>query len=65
MNCLVLPKKNGCIGGKACGAGGGGCLLFHCKPDHIDFAERAFREVGAQVIPFSFDFQGLRTWSPQ
>ncbi|MDE0085819.1 MAG: hypothetical protein OXU23_08930 [Candidatus Poribacteria bacterium] len=60
-----IAKKSGCSGGKACGAGGGGCLVFHCNPDRIDAARMAFREVGAQVIPFRFDFEGLRTWSPE
>ncbi len=60
-----IAKKNGCTGGKACGAGGGGCLVFHCNPDHINAVSGAFGEIGAQVIPFRFDFEGLRTWSPQ
>lgn len=60
-----IAKANGCSGGKACGAGGGGCLVFHCPPERIDTTRQAFVDVGVQVIPFRFDFQGLRTWSPQ
>lgn len=59
-----IAKANGCRGGKACGAGGGGCLVFHCHPERIDTTRQAFVDVGAEVIPFRFDFQGLRTWSP-
>lgn len=58
-----IGKKSGCSGGKACGAGGGGCLVFYCNADRIDSARRAFRAVGARVIPFRFDFEGLRMWS--
>ena len=60
-----VGKKSGCNGGKACGAGGGGCLVFHCNTDHIDSARKAFKAVGARVIPFRFDFEGLRIWSPE
>lgn len=60
-----IGKKMGCRGGKTCGAGGGGCLVFHCNPDRRDAARRVFIEVGAPVIPFRFDFQGLRLWSPE
>lgn len=60
-----IGKKSGCSGGKACGAGGGGCLVFHCNADRIDSAKRAFKAAGARVIPFRFDFEGLRLWSPE
>ena len=60
-----IAKKSGCSGGKACGAGGGGCLVFYCNPDRMDSARRAFRAVGARVIPFRFDFEGLQIWSPE
>jgi D-glycero-alpha-D-manno-heptose-7-phosphate kinase len=60
-----VGKKSGCNGGKACGAGGGGCLVFHCNTDHIDSARKAFKAVGARIIPFCFDFEGLRIWSPE
>ena len=60
-----VGKKSGCTGGKACGAGGGGCLVFYCKADRIDSARRAFRTAGARIIPFRFDFEGLRIWSPE
>ncbi|MCY4569312.1 MAG: hypothetical protein OXD49_13490 [Candidatus Poribacteria bacterium] len=60
-----IAKKSGCRGGKACGAGGGGCLVFHCNADRIDSARRAFKAAGVCVIPFRFDFEGLRIWSPE
>lgn len=62
---FLIAKKKGCSGGKACGAGGGGCLVFCCHPDRVDATRQAFVAAGGQVIPFRFDFQGLRIWSPQ
>jgi D-glycero-alpha-D-manno-heptose-7-phosphate kinase len=50
----------GAVGGKACGAGGGGCLLFCAAPDRQEAVADALSQAGARVIPFRFDFEGLR-----
>ena len=50
----------GAIGGKACGAGGGGCLLFCCLPGKRLAVSDALAMAGARVIPFQFDFTGLQ-----
>lgn len=48
------------LGGKPCGAGGGGCVLFLCKsPQAKEEGERRAREMGFSVYPFKFDFEGL------
>jgi|SRR5579871_2434403 len=53
----------GAIGGKACGAGGGGCLLFCCaEGTHLQVSD-ALALAGARVIPFQFDFTGLQVQS--
>jgi len=54
---------NGALGGKACGAGGGGCLLFYAQPDCEHLVRKKLEEAGVNVIDFNFDFTGLQTWT--
>jgi D-glycero-alpha-D-manno-heptose-7-phosphate kinase len=49
----------GARGGKACGAGGGGCLYFVAAPGRQSDVARALAQNGARVIPFRFSFDGL------
>ncbi len=57
-----IALSHGAIGGKACGAGGGGCLLFYCKPDQEHRVRRELEEAGVTIIDFNFDFDGLQMW---
>jgi D-glycero-alpha-D-manno-heptose-7-phosphate kinase len=57
-----LAKKNGAIGGKALGAGGGGCLLFFCEQNSEQKVRKVLREQNLQIIDFNFEFRGLQTW---
>jgi D-glycero-alpha-D-manno-heptose-7-phosphate kinase len=57
-----IAQREGAIGGKALGAGGGGCLLFYCKPERQPLAAKALADAGARILSFQFDFQGLRCW---
>lgn len=50
----------GALNGKACGAGGGGCLLFFTERGKQNQVADAVSSEGARVIPFKFDFQGLQ-----
>lgn len=50
----------GAVGGKACGAGGGGCLLFCAKSGQQSAVSDALATVGAHIIPFQFDHTGLQ-----
>lgn len=54
-----IAEQNGSIGRKACGAGGGGCLVFYCPQDRQNSVAEALMAVGAPSIRFSFDFKGL------
>lgn len=51
--------KTGAISGKACGAGGGGCVLFFAEPNRRESVEEAVQRLGSRVIPFKFEFDGL------
>jgi len=52
--------KNNISGGKCCGAGGGGCILF-CSdsPQKQKLVAQTLRDSGVRVIPFRFAMEGL------
>jgi D-glycero-alpha-D-manno-heptose-7-phosphate kinase len=57
-----LSLKNGALGGKLTGAGGGGYILLFC-----DFAKKhrlieALEGAGAAITEFAFESKGLTTW---
>jgi D-glycero-alpha-D-manno-heptose-7-phosphate kinase len=53
-----LARKNGAIGGKLIGAGGGGFLLFYC--DDKKRCRHALTTAGMREVRFHFDFEGTR-----
>lgn len=60
--CYEMAKKNGAIGGKLVGAGGGGFFLFYCvnldhsKPKLIN----TMQKMGLKWETFRFDFDGAK-----
>jgi D-glycero-alpha-D-manno-heptose-7-phosphate kinase len=48
--------KNGAVGGKLLGAGGGGFMLFYVEPENRDRLKTALGNL--LNIPFEFDFSG-------
>lgn len=50
----------GAIAGKACGAGGGGCVVFFCAPGKRAAVAKAVEAAGTRFIDFKFDFTGLQ-----
>ncbi len=54
-----LAKEEGAIGGKALGAGGGGCLLFLCYPEKRGFLRSRMKEAGARILNFRFRQKGM------
>jgi D-glycero-alpha-D-manno-heptose-7-phosphate kinase len=53
-----LALKNGAIGGKLIGAGGGGFLMFYVE-DKVRL-RHAMREAGLAEVRFHFDFEGTK-----
>jgi D-glycero-alpha-D-manno-heptose-7-phosphate kinase len=55
-----VAKKNGALGGKICGAGGGGAFIFYCKdPSHL---KRTLKKqfVDCFEIDFEFEYQNIK-----
>lgn len=55
-DCYAVARRNGALGGKLIGAGGGGFLMFYAR-DKVRL-RAAMRCANLQEIRFHFDFQG-------
>jgi D-glycero-alpha-D-manno-heptose-7-phosphate kinase len=55
-NIYDTAVKNGAIGGKLCGAGGGGFVLFYVEPRNQERVKKALSKF--LYVPFKFDFSG-------
>ena len=53
-----IGKKNGAIGGKLLGAGGGGFMLFLAAPSDHNRIKKALSK--KMFVPFEFDFDGSK-----
>lgn len=54
--------KNGALGGKLLGAGGGGYLLLFCAFDRKHAVAAELERLGGQLVVFTFEPHGLQTW---
>jgi len=54
-----VARGAGARAGKACGAGGGGCLVFLADPEAVPAVRRALRDAGARVIDAGIDWEGV------
>ncbi|MCX6355714.1 MAG: galactokinase [Candidatus Aureabacteria bacterium] len=54
-----LAKKNGALGGKIMGAGGGGFFVFYCENKRSEL-RKILRSAGLREIPYKFDMDGSR-----
>jgi len=57
-----VALARGATGGKALGAGGGGCLLFLAIADREHEVRAALAQEGVEIMPFNLDRQGLQVW---
>jgi D-glycero-alpha-D-manno-heptose-7-phosphate kinase len=57
-----IATRNGALGGKVTGAGGGGFILFYCDFSRKHHAIEALERAGATIVEFSFERKGLTTW---
>lgn len=53
-----LGRRNGALGGKLVGAGGGGFLLFYAERHRM--LREAMQKAGLQELRFRFDFEGTK-----
>lgn len=57
-----VAYASGALGGKACGAGGGGCVVFLCEDNREHLVRKALLAEGSQIIEFNLEDEGLQTW---
>jgi D-glycero-alpha-D-manno-heptose-7-phosphate kinase len=55
-------RKNGALGGKVIGAGGGGYMLLYCEFEKRHEVATALRRMNAIPTEFAFESQGLQNW---
>jgi D-glycero-alpha-D-manno-heptose-7-phosphate kinase len=60
-----LAIRNGALGGKITGAGGGGYMFFYCQFGKKHLIADALEKAGAKVVSFNFDYGGLQTWKAE
>jgi D-glycero-alpha-D-manno-heptose-7-phosphate kinase len=58
----TVARKEGALGGKMTGAGGGGYFLFLTRFDRRHRVSAALERLGGQVVPFQFEARGVQSW---
>lgn len=56
---IAISRRNGALGAKVCGAGGGGCVLFMCQPEAQARVQQKLAAAGARILPFAVARQGV------
>ena len=54
----ALARASGALGGKICGAGGGGFLLVYCPPDRQERLAKGMH--GYRMLPFALERDGSK-----
>jgi D-glycero-alpha-D-manno-heptose-7-phosphate kinase len=58
--CYETARKNGALGGKLIGAGGGGFFMFYCYNSDRPRLSGAMKKMGLKPQRFHFDFEGAK-----
>jgi D-glycero-alpha-D-manno-heptose-7-phosphate kinase len=58
--CYETACKNGALGGKLIGAGGGGFFMFYCHNSDKPRLSQAMKKAGLKPMRFRFDFEGTK-----
>ena len=58
--CYELALRNGALGGKIAGAGGGGFLLLYCEHGSLERVERVLTDAGLRRFEFRLEGDGGR-----
>ncbi len=58
--CYEVARKNGALGGKIIGAGGGGFLMFYCRNSDKPRLSEAMKKMGLRPMRFHFDLEGTK-----
>ena len=58
--CYEAARKNGAIGGKLIGAGGGGFLMFYCKNHDKPRIIETMQKMRLRWERFHFDYDGAK-----
>jgi len=53
---------HGALGGRVCGAGGGGTMVFYCESGREYAVKRALEAEGGRILDFSFAREGVQVW---
>lgn len=57
---IETTRRKGALGGKVCGAGGGGCVFFLVEPGAQERIRKVIAGLGATVLPVQVAPQGVR-----
>ncbi len=55
-------RREGALGGKIAGAGGGGYMLLYCRFDRKHKVAERLAGLGCRVTEFAFEPKGMQTW---
>jgi D-glycero-alpha-D-manno-heptose-7-phosphate kinase len=58
----LSARREGAIGGKITGAGGGGFMLLYCDFEKKHRVAEKMKEMGCTLVDLRMELSGLQTW---